>query len=221
MSRTASPWRGAGLLLLLGGLFSGSAVLGDDEPSMTSQLADLGRQALAQGANRAAESFFKQALELDPKNQDASDGLAETKRANKIVLVAMQDPADAKPAEEAKPAQDPAQPKPAPATDTPPPPPPGDTKATLEQAQAAERITRQQLTDSVEQRIKTAQGLMNQNQPEAAMNALRLSLNVIRSATDAPEDVRTKLERRVQAELMAIASAEERIVSERARAHPA
>ena len=57
---------------------------------------------------------------------------------------------------------------------------------------------------------------MNQNQPEAAMNALRLSLNVIRSATDAPEDVRTKLERRVQSELMAIAQAEERIVAERA-----
>ena len=53
------------------------------------------------------------------------------------------------------------------------------------------------------------------------MNALRLSLNVIHSATDAPEDVRTKLERRVQSELMAIAQAEERVVAERAERSPA
>ena len=57
---------------------------------------------------------------------------------------------------------------------------------------------------------------MNQNQPEAAMNALRLALNVIRSATDVSEDVRTKLERRVQAQLMSVAQAEERVVAERA-----
>ena len=100
---------------------------------------------------------------------------------------------------------------------TPPPPPqPADTKATFEQTQAAENITRQELTDNVEQRIQSAQALMNQNQPEAAMNALRLTLNVIRSATDVSEDVRAKLESRVQAQLMATAQAEERIVAERA-----
>ena len=133
MCRTARPWRGAGLLLF-GALMCGAPAYGDDEPSMSSQLADLGRQALAQARNRAAESFFKQSLELDPKNQDASTGLADLKRADKVVLVAMQDPAEAKPGDEAKPAQDEAQPKPAPATDTPPPPPPGDNKATLEQS---------------------------------------------------------------------------------------
>ncbi len=119
--------------------------------------------------------------------------------------------------EAAKPDQDPAAPKPAqPAGETPPPPPPGDTKATLEQAQAAEHITRQELTDSVEQRIKSAQGLMSQNQPEAAMNALRLALNVIRSASDTSAEVRSKLEQRVQAQLLSVAQAEERIVNERA-----
>ena len=81
---------------------------------------------------------------------------------------------------------------------------------------AAENITRQELTDNVEQRIRSAQALMNQNQPEAAMNALRLTLNVVRSATDVSEDVRAKLERRIQAQLMATVQAEERIVGERA-----
>ena len=116
---------------------------GDDEPPMSSQLADLGRQALAQGANRAAETFFKQSLELDPENQDAAtDGLERGQARRQGGAGGDARPAEAKPGDEAKPAgRGPAQA--APATDTPPPPPPGDDKATLEQTQAAENITRQ------------------------------------------------------------------------------
>ena len=134
--------------------------------------------------------------------KSATDGLKQVKRADEVLLVAMQEPKEAKPA--------------APATETPPPPPPDDVKATLEKTQAAENITRQELTDNIEQRLKTAQRLMNQNQPEAAMNALRLGLNVIRSSPEVSEDVRTNLESRVQAQLMSVAQAEERVVAERA-----
>ena len=80
MSRTARPWRGAGLLLLGGALLSGARAFGADEPPMSNQLADLGRQALAQGANRTAETFFKKALELDPANAAAADGLRSRAR---------------------------------------------------------------------------------------------------------------------------------------------
>ena len=62
-----------------GGIFRAARVLGAPiEPPMTNQLTDLGRQALSQGANRTAESFFKKALELDPANDAATDGLSNT-----------------------------------------------------------------------------------------------------------------------------------------------
>ena len=93
---------------------------------------------------------------------------------------------------------------------------PADTKATLEQSEAAENIARQQLTNNVEQRIQNAQALLRQGQPEAALNALRLTQNVVRSATDVPEADRAKLDRRIQAQLLATVQAEERVVSDRA-----
>ncbi len=72
--------------------------LGADDPPMSIQLVDLGQQALSQGANRAAETFFKQALELDPASKAATDGLKEIKRADEVLLVAMQEPKEEKPA---------------------------------------------------------------------------------------------------------------------------
>jgi hypothetical protein len=131
----------------------------------------LGQVSVAQGANRSAETFFKKALEIDPANVAASDGLKEIAHAEEVLRVAVR-------------SRDQSQDEPgAPATET-PPPGSGDAKATLEQARAAENVTRQQLTDAIEQRLKAAQELVNQSQPEAAMNALRLALNVIRSASD-------------------------------------
>ena len=58
MSRTARLWKGAGLLTLGGVLLSGVVALGDDSPPLASQLNDLGRQALAQGATAMAQTFF-------------------------------------------------------------------------------------------------------------------------------------------------------------------
>ena len=94
MSRTARLWKGAGLLTLGGVLLSGVVALGDDGPPLASQLNDLGRQALAQGANAMAQTFFQKALSLDPGNADATRGLKDTKAAqDRVVHVAFQDPA--------------------------------------------------------------------------------------------------------------------------------
>src|SRR5262249_53513634 len=93
---------------------------------------------------------------------------------------------------------------------------PADTKATLEQTEAAENLARQQLTNDVEQRLQSARELLNMGQPEAALNALRLTQNAIRSAPNVPHGDRLKLDRRVQAQLISTVQAEERIVGERA-----
>ena len=68
----------------------------------------------------------------------------------------------------------------------------------------------------MEQRLNRARALVNDGQPETALNALRLIQNVIRSATDVSDEDRTKLDRRVQAQLLSTTQAEERIVAERA-----
>ena len=57
--------------------FSAHRAIGADEPPIANQLSDLGRQALAQGANRTAETFFKKALELDPANGAAIRGTGQ------------------------------------------------------------------------------------------------------------------------------------------------
>ena len=82
MSRTTRLWKGAGLLTLGGALLSGVTARGDDGPPLASQLNDLGHQALAQGANVMAQSFFQKALDLDPGNADATRGLKESKRVS-------------------------------------------------------------------------------------------------------------------------------------------
>ncbi|HKI17823.1 MAG TPA: hypothetical protein VKA15_08075, partial [Isosphaeraceae bacterium] len=205
MSRTMRLWSGAGLLILGGVLLSGVQASAADDPPVSAQLADLGRQALAQGAAETAQTFFKKALLLDPKSAVAQRGLREIERARSgVTRVAFQDPAPA--AAAGQPA-------------TPPPPPavqPPQPQATIEQAAAAENIARQELTNDVEQRLQAARNLLNQGQPEAALNQLRLTQNVIRSATNVAEDERNKLDRRIQAQLLATYQAEERITSEQA-----
>jgi hypothetical protein len=191
---------------MLGGvLLSGATTFGAEDPPLSKQLADLGRQALAQGAAPTAQTFFQKALQLDPQNAAAARGLAETKRLqSSVVRVAFQEPA--------RPATTP--PPPAPAAGQ--PALPADTKATLEQTEASETLARQQLTNDVDQRLSAARELLNAGQPEAALNALRLAQNVVRSATNVPESDRTSLDRRIQAQLISTVQAEERITGERA-----
>ncbi len=120
MSRTSRPWKGAGLLTLGGIVLSGVVALGDDRPPLASQLNDLGRQALAQGATAMAQTFFQKALVIDPGNTDATKGLRETKAVqDRVVKVAFQDPGAPQP-----PAPGAVQP-PAPGAIQPPAPPSG------------------------------------------------------------------------------------------------
>jgi hypothetical protein len=184
MSRTARLWRGAGFLMLGGLLLPGVPALADDDPPLSQQLTDLGRQALAQGAAPAAATFFQKALKLDPNNKVAAQGLEDTKQRQKSVTrVALQEPADPQnppaapaPNPPAAPAQNPpanADPGQVPATATPAEQPAAaapEARATIGQTEAAEQLARQQLTNDVEQRLQSARQLLDQGQPEAAIN---------------------------------------------------
>ena len=204
MCRAARVWRCAGFLMLGGVLLSGISASGGDEPPLSDQLADLGRQALAQGASKTAQTFFEKALTLDPSHAGAARGLKEIERSHRdVVRVAYQEP---------KPGPAPAGGAAAAAT-TPPSP---AEKATIEQSQVAENIARQQLTNDVEQHMANARALLNSSMPEAALNALRLTQNIVRSATNVSEADRAKLDRRIQAQLMATVQSEERVLQERA-----
>jgi hypothetical protein len=185
-------------------LQSGVQTLAADDPPLAAQMADVARQALAQGATDTARTFFEKALSLDPANAAAKRGLQEIERTRSdVVRVALQDPQPGAAGQPATP--------PAPAADQPPPP-----KATIEEAQASENIARQQLTGEVEQRLQNARAMLNQGRPEDALAALRLTQNVVRSATNVAEEERNKLDRRIQSQLLATYQAEERIVGERA-----
>ena len=92
-----------------------------------------------------------------------------------------------------------------------------ETRATIEQTQAAENLARQQLTNDVEQRLQAARELdAIRGSPRRALNALRLAQNVVRSATNVAEADRAGLDRRIQAQMISTVQAEERIVAERA-----
>ncbi len=203
MSLIARLWRGAGFLILGGVLLPGASTFGADDSTVAKQLIELGRQALVQGSVPTARTFYQKALKLDPTNQAAAKGLEDIKRTeDSVVRVALQ--------------QDPATPPAAPAADQPAAATPADVQATLEQTQASENLARQQLTNDVEQRLQRARELMDARQPEAALNLLRLTLNVVRSAASVPEGDRGKLERRIQAQMISTQQAEERVVADRA-----
>src|SRR4051794_11990844 len=144
MSRIARLWNGAGLLTLGGVLLSGVVARGDDGPPLATQLNDLGRQALAQGASSVAQSFFQKALQLDPGNAEATRGLKDSKAAtDRVMRVAFQEPAPDQPPAAA------TTPPPAPAAGAPRAAQPPEPKATLEESEQAENIARQQLTNDI------------------------------------------------------------------------
>ena len=58
MYQTARVWRCAGFLMLGGVLLSGVSAFGADEPPLSDQLTDLGRQALSQGASADRANLF-------------------------------------------------------------------------------------------------------------------------------------------------------------------
>ena len=88
--------------------------------------------------------------------------------------------------------------------------------ATIEESEREDNVQRQQLTNDVEQRLQSARSQVAAGQPEAALTNLRLAQNLVRSATNVPEEVRKTLDRRIQAQLQNTVRDEERIVGERA-----
>ncbi|WP_165233015.1 hypothetical protein [Aquisphaera insulae] len=208
MSRTARLWKGAGLTTLGGILLSGAVARGDDGPPLASQLNDLGRQALAQKAPAMAKGFFQKALELDPGNADATRGLKESNAASaEVMRVAFQDPAPPAPAQPTPPPAPAAAVTPAPAE---------QPHATLENADQADTVARQQLEDDVNHRLTDARKLVESGQPEAALTHLHLAQNLVRSSLNVPESVRKSMDRRIQAQIQNTVRDEERIVLERA-----
>jgi tetratricopeptide (TPR) repeat protein len=232
MTRTARLWKGAGPLAVGGLLLSGALVRGAEPPPLSQQLSDLGRQSLARGETAQAQTFFRKALELDPANASARQGLKRAVPAS-IRRVALQEaapPAAEPPAPAPEPAPAPApEPAPAPAAEpipaenvppapAPPPAVEPESRATIENLSGAQAIARQQLVSDIRQRIAAARSLLNSGQPEAALNALKLAQNIVRSAVDVDEAARAALDRELQADILGTVRAEERIVLDRAEA---
>ena len=231
MSRTSRLWKGAGPLTLGGLLLSGVIVRGAEPPPVSQQLADLGRQALAQGETGHARTFFQKAVLLDPNNAEARRALS---RLGGVRRVALQDAAPEPPAEKPADAPAPAPALTAPAIEAPVPPepepsalvpPPAPTpaadreaQATLENAARLDGIIRQQLVADIRERIQAARNFLNAGQPEAALSGLRLAQTVVRSAENADEATRNALDRELQANILGTVRAEERIVQDRAEA---
>jgi tetratricopeptide (TPR) repeat protein len=202
MLRTTWLWKGIGPLALGGILVTGITARADDTPPLSRQLTDLGRQAQAQGDMAQAGAFYRKALQLEPGNVEARRSLDAL---GTVRQVALQEPA---PAPEASPAVT------APALAPAPAPAQGDTKATLEEANRAENIHRQQVTEDVGQRLKQARDLVNAGQPEAALDRLRLAQNVVRSDDQLDQATRDALDRQIQTQYMSTVRSEERIQAE-------
>ena len=185
MSRNKRLWKGVGPLALGGLILAGGISRADDNPAVSKQLTELGKQALAQGNAAQARTFFLKALELDPKDPEALKG--------SVVQVAFQDPAPPASAE----------------------PEDGKPKATLEAAANQENVARQQVTDDVRRRLQEARNLVNSGSPEAALSTLKLAQNVVRGSEQIDEATKTALDRQIQAQILSTVHAEQRIVAQR------
>jgi len=222
MSQTMRPWRGMAQSAFAGLLIVGASVLADEPPPLARQLTNLGLQAVNQNEPVLARSFFKKALELDPQNVDAKRELDKIQKGKRV---AFQDPAakDAAPkdaaAKVAEPkADDPADEPAAPPAAQPIPPAAHIPQATIENQARLESVRRQQLVADIQERLRRARDLVNSGQPEAALDALRLALTVVRSEEGVADDARNALDRQIQAQILSTARDEERIVGERAEA---
>jgi hypothetical protein len=200
MSRTARLWKGVGPLTLGGILLSGGiAALASESDSLSKQLADLGRQASAQGRADDARTFYKNALRLDPNNAEAKKALAKLPMVRRA---SYQEPVPTPPVAD-----------PAPNT-----PPQAEPSALERQAQVAD-VQRQAFVNDVRERMQTARNLTHERHPDAALNALRDALTVVQSADFVPEDSRRRLENEVKNAIAATQRLEERLDLEKAEAY--
>ncbi|MBI1325864.1 tetratricopeptide repeat protein [bacterium] len=179
------------LALALSGLCFGTVDLAAaDSIPLSEQLVDLGRQARTQGHPTEARKFYEQALKLDPANGNAREAIDQLDQVRQVAM---------------KPIQD----APAPAAEN--PAAPGQERpATLETVAAMESVRNQQFAAEIRQKQQAARNYLNANNPDAALNALRQAQNMVRSATDIPEATRVRLDRELQASLLAATRQEER-----------
>src|ERR1700722_2603945 len=85
--RSSKSWQSGTAGLFFGlALAWPSARAESPAPSLPTQLVELGRQALAQGAVPTAQTFYRKALQLDPTNKAAARGLEESKRADGAIV---------------------------------------------------------------------------------------------------------------------------------------
>jgi hypothetical protein len=191
VSRSAKTWRHGAAGLLCGLAMAGPTSRAEPPPPpLPSQLVDLGRQALAAGSEDDARRFFRKAVELEPGNAEARHALEGVGKVRRASQRAARDPGAFNE--------------------------PETGLATIEEAARVESVLRQQLADDVGQRLQRARDLLNAGQPEAALSALRLAQNVVRSAEAVDPAARDRLDRQIQAQMLATTRAEERVVAQRA-----
>jgi tetratricopeptide (TPR) repeat protein len=188
MNRTTRFWKGVGPLALGGLLFCAGAVNGDDT-DLAKQLSAAGRQALAQGRPDEARSLLRNALRLDPNNNDARVAL---EKAGPVRLASYQDPVVT------------------------PPVPQVPAGATLAEQTRIANVRRQEFDHAVRARLQRARDLTNSGHPEAALSELRTTLNAVQSADQVPDLDKSILERQVRSAIGATEAVEERVALERA-----
>ena len=185
MSRTARLWKGAGPAALGGLLLSGVLVRGAEPPPLSQQLSELGRQALARGETAQAQTFFRKALELDPTNAAARQGLSRAVPPQ-VRRVALQDrprpgrsPAPAAAPTIRPPRADGRHPgcrPPAPAT--------GAIEPRTQRNDRAEQTERGGISPAIRRTTsgsgsKRPRAKVNGSQPEEALYILKIALNFV------------------------------------------
>ena len=198
LNRTRSSMRKKFLALAVLGFSSGTvAVSIADDARISEQLINLGRQAQAQGYTADARNFYTQALKLDPNSSEAKAGISEIGEVRQVAFRAQQEPPAAAAANANANAQQPR-------------------AATLESMKQIEAVANQQFAAEVRMKQQAARNLLNQNNPEAALNELHQAMNMVVSAPDVSEDVKAKLKRELEASILTATREEETILERQA-----
>ena len=98
-------------------------------------------------------------------------------------------------------------------------PPDGDqpgSAATIEEANRLQSVAQQLLTSAVNDRIEQARGELNRDNPESALNLLRLGLTAVDADASVPQDTKRDLRSRLSAQIQATIRRDEEIQLRRA-----
>ncbi|MFM7129164.1 MAG: hypothetical protein ACKO0V_07380, partial [bacterium] len=201
LNRTRISMRKKVLSLAVLGFSSGFVSISiADDARISEQLIKLGRQAQAQGYAADARNFYTQALKLDPKNTDAKAGISELGEVRQVAFRAQQEAPAAPAANTDKGQANAEQPR----------------AATIENLKQIEAVANQQFAAEVRMKQQAARNLLNQNNPEAALNELHQAMNMVVSAPDVSEEVKAKLKRELEASILTATREEETILERQA-----